>query len=180
MRPTNTVSVLGVLSYTGPILSGRHSNVYGIDMPSRVELVAYGRDNDEIARQLGADLVIYQTLPDLIHSVQQFNTELRRFDCSVFDGIYVTGHVDEKYLGNLEKLRNDNAKLKQISNMNGIANVNGTNGLTGANSNQEVIEAVEMDPGCSGPMNGADDTVGLFNSYSGTSSELDRNQVIGS
>ncbi|KAK0543978.1 amidophosphoribosyltransferase, partial [Tilletia horrida] len=51
----------------------RYSNVYGIDMPSRHELVAHGRSELEVAAYIQADLVIYQTLPDLIESVRQFN-----------------------------------------------------------------------------------------------------------
>ncbi|PAV23495.1 amidophosphoribosyltransferase [Pyrrhoderma noxium] len=90
----------------------RYSNVYGIDMPSRVELVAHDRDEEAIAKEIGADLVIFQTLPDLISAVRQFNPELSSFDCSVFTGEYVTGGIDEAYLQHLEKLRSDNAKSK--------------------------------------------------------------------
>jgi amidophosphoribosyltransferase len=87
-----------------------HSNVYGIDMPSRTELVGYGRDTESIASAIGADLVIFQTLPDLIASVRRFNPSITTFDCSVFDGEYVTGGVDEKYLTRLESLRADKSK----------------------------------------------------------------------
>ena len=73
----------------------RYSNVYGIDMPNRRELVAYNRDTDAIARAIGADLVIFQTLPDLVSSVRQFNPSITTFDCSVFTGEYVTGGVDD-------------------------------------------------------------------------------------
>ncbi|KAK0565981.1 amidophosphoribosyltransferase [Tilletia horrida] len=90
----------------------RHSNVYGIDMPSRHELVAHGRSEQEVANYIQADLVIYQTLPDLIESVRQFNPAIERFDCSVFDGNYVTGGVDTHYLEQLEGVRSENAKMK--------------------------------------------------------------------
>jgi amidophosphoribosyltransferase len=96
-------------SLDGPFL--RYSNVYGIDMPSRNELVAYHRESDQIAKVLGADLVIYQTLPDLIRSVQQFNPALTAFDCSVFTGEYVTGDIDEKYLAWVEENRAEKAML---------------------------------------------------------------------
>ncbi|CAD6890258.1 unnamed protein product [Tilletia controversa] len=90
----------------------RHSNVYGIDMPSRHELVAHGRSESEVASYIQADLVIYQTLPDLIESVRQFNPSIGRFDCSVFDGNYVTGGVDTQFLEQLEGVRSENAKIK--------------------------------------------------------------------
>ncbi|UZJ55489.1 hypothetical protein CBS101457_004809 [Exobasidium rhododendri] len=90
----------------------RFSNVYGIDMPSRHELVAHGRTEEEIAAHIQADLVIYQTLPDLIESVQQFNRSITNFDASVFNGVYSTGGVSIEYLEHLESLRSDNAKAK--------------------------------------------------------------------
>lgn len=62
----------------------RHSNVYGIDMPSPHELVAHNRTEAEVATEIGADLVIFQTLPDLIKSCQQFNPSIGEFECSVF------------------------------------------------------------------------------------------------
>jgi len=133
----------------------RYSNVYGIDMPSRVELVAHNRSLDAIAETIGADLVIFQTLPDLIEAVRQFNPSIPEFDCSVFTGEYVTGGVDEEYLSMLEKIRSDNAKSKtQTVEANGLAG--------GADM---VQERSELALGCSGPMNGADDTIGLHNSW---------------
>jgi amidophosphoribosyltransferase len=90
----------------------RYSNVYGIDMPSRAELVAYGRSEREVAHEIGADLVIYQKLDDLVESVRQLNRDIERFDCSVFTGDYVTGGVVDAYLTHLESLRADNVKGK--------------------------------------------------------------------
>jgi amidophosphoribosyltransferase len=71
----------------------RYPNVYGIDMPTRSELIANGRTEDEIARLIGADAVIYQDLDALISSVRSLNPSIQRFDCSCFDGVYVTGDV---------------------------------------------------------------------------------------
>ncbi len=89
-----------------------YPNVYGIDMPSRKELVAHDKNEDEIATAIGADLVIFQTLPDLVNSVRQLNLEISQFDCSVFTGEYVTGGVDEGYLAHIEGLRADNLRSK--------------------------------------------------------------------
>jgi len=83
----------------------RFPNVYGIDMPTRAELLATGRSDEEIAREIGADAVIYQDLPDLIAAVRQVNPRLTRFDASCFDGHYITGDVTEEYLLRLEGQR---------------------------------------------------------------------------
>ena len=151
--------------YLSNIIMGSYSNVYGIDMPSRVELVAHDRDEEAIAKEIGADLVIFQTLPDLISAVRQFNPELSSFDCSVFTGEYVTGGIDEAYLQHLEKLRSDNAKSKgQNGSLGGTEAKSESRNDTSSSGN--VGEATEAPLGCSGPMNGADDTVGLYNSWS--------------
>jgi len=84
----------------------RFPNVYGIDMPTRAELLANGRTDEEITRELGADAVIYQDLADLISAVRKVNPKLTRFDASCFDGCYVTGDVSEEYLARLEGQRN--------------------------------------------------------------------------
>lgn len=84
----------------------RYPNVYGIDMPTREELLANGRTDEEIAREIGADAVIYQDLADLIRAVQAVNPRLTSFDCSCFNGQYITGDVSAEYLANLEGQRN--------------------------------------------------------------------------
>lgn len=127
-------------------------------MPSRKELVAHGRDNDEIAAAIGADVVIFQTLPDLIDSVRQLRPAIADFDCSVFTGQYVTGGVDEEYLQHVESLRSDNNRLKAL-NLN-IRTVEGK-GNAGVDGSQEP----EVKTGASTPVNGSDDTVGLHNSW---------------
>ncbi|MGB2375241.1 MAG: amidophosphoribosyltransferase [Porticoccaceae bacterium] len=88
----------------------RYPNVYGIDMPSANELIAHGRSDDEVGQIIGADWIIYQDLEDLIASGTEGNPLVKRFDCSVFDGDYVTGDVDETYLNHIHATRNDDAK----------------------------------------------------------------------
>ncbi len=83
----------------------RFPNVYGIDMPTRRELLANGRSDAEIAAEIGADAVIYQDLDDLIAAVKSVNPHITRFDASCFDGVYVTGDVTEEYLARLEGQR---------------------------------------------------------------------------
>jgi amidophosphoribosyltransferase len=91
----------------------RYPNVYGIDMPSASELVAHGRDEDEICRLIGADWLVYQDLDDLIASSHEGNAAIKQFECSVFDGQYVTGDVDQGYLDRVEALRNDDAQARR-------------------------------------------------------------------
>lgn len=98
----------------------RYPNVYGIDMPAADELIAHGKTEEEVAQLLGADGLFYQTLPDLIDSVKYFNPQLKQFECSVFDGVYVTGDVDENYLKQLEKKRSENAKRADMMKKNDL------------------------------------------------------------
>lgn len=91
----------------------RYPNVYGIDMPAASEFVAHGRNEDEIAALIGADKLIYQDLEDLVDAVRQGNPAIEHFDCSCFNGVYVTGGVDEEYLKELENIRNDIARSEQ-------------------------------------------------------------------
>ena len=92
----------------------RFPNVYGIDMPSVDELVAHGRTDAEVGEMIGADRMIYQDLEDLIRSTQGGGSDIASFDCSVFDGNYVTGDIDDVYLAGLEALRNDDT-MKTIN-----------------------------------------------------------------
>ncbi|HEY9202009.1 MAG TPA: amidophosphoribosyltransferase [Gammaproteobacteria bacterium] len=88
----------------------RHPNVYGIDMPSPKEFVADNRTIEEITREIGADWLVYQDLEDLVKAVQYSNNNIKQFDCSCFNGEYITGDVDAAYLDHLEQLRSDASK----------------------------------------------------------------------
>jgi amidophosphoribosyltransferase len=88
----------------------RYQNIYGIDMASARELVAYNRSEQDIAAVLGADRLFYQDLQDLIGAVQKGNPRIHQFDCSCFTGEYVTGHVSAHYLARLERQRCDAAR----------------------------------------------------------------------
>ena len=88
----------------------RYPNVYGIDMPSASELIAAGKTDEEIEKAIGADWLIYQDLDDLVATASEGNPAIKKFECSVFNGEYITGDVDEIYLRRLENTRNDNAK----------------------------------------------------------------------
>lgn len=88
----------------------RYPNVYGIDMPAATELIAAGKTDEEVESQIGADWLIYQDLEDLIAAAAEGNPKIQRFECSVFNGEYITSDVDEMYLKRLELVRNDAAK----------------------------------------------------------------------
>jgi amidophosphoribosyltransferase len=94
----------------------RYPNVYGIDMPAASELVAAGRTEDEVARIIGADWLIYQDLGDLVQAVQHHDAAVTEFDASCFSGEYVTGDVTPEYLARLERERSDQAReLRRVS-----------------------------------------------------------------
>ena len=90
----------------------RHPNVYGIDMPSREELVAHGRTEQEIEALLGCDWLVYQDLADLEAAVAGPKFPGRKFDSSCFNGEYVTG-IDADYFERLRQQRSDEAKKKR-------------------------------------------------------------------
>ena len=90
----------------------RYPNVYGIDMASHEEFVAHNRSVEEITKIIGADWLVYQDLDDLIAAVQRGNEDIKTFDNSCFDGVYVTQDVDDAYFKRLFNKRNDVAKQK--------------------------------------------------------------------
>ena len=107
----------------------RFPNVYGIDMPSRSELIAANRDATQIAEAIGADAVFYQDLSDLIADVRACNPHIKRFDASCFDGDYVTGGVSAEYLAGIE--------------------ANRTEGETGGQNEHTALHANQLDLGFS-------------------------------
>ncbi|RLA15786.1 MAG: amidophosphoribosyltransferase [Gammaproteobacteria bacterium] len=98
----------------------RYPNVYGIDMPAAEELIAHDRTESEIANIIGADWLIYQDLDDLIDAVQKGNRAITEFDCSCFNGKYVTRTIDDDYLDKIRNIRNDAAKDNGDESLNVI------------------------------------------------------------
>ncbi|MFM2399569.1 MAG: amidophosphoribosyltransferase [Pseudomonadota bacterium] len=84
----------------------RWPNVYGIDMPTRSELIAARRTEEQVCREIGADALIFQDLDALKGSLRALNPALKDFDASCFDGRYVTGDVTPAYLEALEAAKN--------------------------------------------------------------------------
>ncbi|WP_334149405.1 amidophosphoribosyltransferase [Microbacterium sp.] len=79
----------------------RHPHVYGINMPSRQELIAHGRTIPEIAEVLGCDHLVYQEVEDLKAAITE-GSAITDLDMSCFDGRYVTGTVSDEYLAWVE------------------------------------------------------------------------------
>ncbi|CAG8524347.1 8481_t:CDS:10 [Diversispora eburnea] len=86
-----------------------------VQMARDAELVAYDRDVDSIAKEIGADMVIYQELEDLISSCRKFNSNISKFDCSVFNGCYVTSGITQEYLDKLENTLNSKSHATAAS-----------------------------------------------------------------
>ncbi len=96
----------------------RYPNVYGIDMPTRHELIATDRNNEEICHEIGADELVFQDLDALSHAVAKLSTSLKHFETSCFDGEYITGDVTPDYLRMLELQRSSGAaSARSRSNM---------------------------------------------------------------
>ena len=83
----------------------RYPNVYGIDMPTKSELVAHGRSIDEIRQIIGCDALIYQDVDAMKKAIGSLNPTLAGFDASCFDGVYVTGDVTSDDIVRLNEKR---------------------------------------------------------------------------
>ena len=77
----------------------RYANVYGINIPTTQELVANNRSNNEIAEILGADMVFYNSLEDVIDCCINNSSHCspKEFETSCFNGEYITGNISSSY-----------------------------------------------------------------------------------
>ena len=82
-------------------------------MPAVSELMASRKNEDEMAKTIGADWLVYQTLEDLIEAVTYEETGIKAFEASCFSGEYITNDITEHYLNIVELKRNDAAKAEQ-------------------------------------------------------------------
>lgn len=85
----------------------RFPNVYGIDMPTRQELIATNRTDKEICREIGADYLVYQDLDALKQAITQIDPHIGNFETSCFDGQYIAGNITQEYLHRIESQRNN-------------------------------------------------------------------------
>lgn len=77
-------------------------HVYGINMPTRAELIAHGRSIDQIAAELAADHLVYQTVDGMNRAILDGQTAVKELEESCFTGEYLAGNVDEEYLSWVE------------------------------------------------------------------------------
>ena len=97
----------------------RYPNVYGIDMPAASELVAAGRTEEEVAKAIGADRLIYQDIEELVRACLHHDSQVHEFDTSCFSGEYVTGDVTPAYLAKLQEERSDLARERRRQSRKG-------------------------------------------------------------
>jgi amidophosphoribosyltransferase len=88
-------------------------NVYGIDMPTRSELIAHGRSVEEVCREITADALVYQDLDALKRSISDANPALQNFEASCFDGNYITGDISRDYLDHIETVRGNSKPVNE-------------------------------------------------------------------
>jgi amidophosphoribosyltransferase len=136
----------------------RYPNIYGIDLPSQKELIAFGRTETEIADKIGCEWVVYQDQADLEEAVRmavpaslssnattvQPKKHFDGFDCSTFDGVYVTGQrMGDEYFTKLHSLRNDTAKTSRES-MRALRSPSTIGGTDSPRMPKKVFDQVEV------------------------------------
>ena len=101
----------------------RYPNVYGIDMPSRNELIAHEKTEQQICTEIGADALIYQDVEDLIAAAKRGNPAIENFETSVFTGDYVTKDINLEFLAKIDAERNDLAKQSSAENNSSVVDL---------------------------------------------------------
>jgi len=91
----------------------RFPNVYGIDMPTREELIAHGRSIEEIRQYIGADALIYQDVDSMKRVVGALNPAVQGFEASCFDGAYITGDVSAEEFESIAQQRRTQAEEEE-------------------------------------------------------------------
>ena len=100
----------------------RFPNVYGIDMPTNSELVAYNRSVEEVRAIIGCDALIYQDVDAMKKAIGSLNLAIKDFDASCFDGVYVTGDVGVADIARLSAARVSGQEDEQDSSRLALPN----------------------------------------------------------
>ncbi|EON66439.1 amidophosphoribosyltransferase [Coniosporium apollinis CBS 100218] len=120
-----------------------NAHIYGIDLASSSELIAHHRSSKDIATLIGADAVIYQTLPDLKAACADLSPrdpKTQEFEVGVFCGKYVTP-VDDGYFEHLERVRGETRKMKMVESAKEAV----LQGVAGEEEMRMAIKGVEVD-----------------------------------
>ena len=84
----------------------RYPDLYGIDLPTREEYIAHNRSEEEVRAEIGADVLVYQGLEDLVEAViRRGQLQFRRPHTAFFDGKYPTEDVTDGVLDAVEQRR---------------------------------------------------------------------------
>jgi len=139
----------------------RYPNIYGIDIPTREELIAYNRDEEAISKIIGCDWIVYQDLKDLEDSVSECCSPekevIYNFDTSCFSGKYVTGEsIGDKYFERISMLRNDDAKQKRENGGNGDRKSQSSHNGCESVSNDKRLSTIPKNHSCESLSNKAD------------------------
>jgi amidophosphoribosyltransferase len=140
----------------------RYPNIYGIDIPTQRELIAYDRNEAEIAAKIGCDWVVYQDLQDLKDSITEVapvGKKIEQFDTSCFSGEYVTGQkVGDAYFQRLHNLRNDSAQheKRKLDDVSGGDDYGNSNSRPRPEQSNNGCESMSNDKRRSAPSKGDD------------------------
>jgi amidophosphoribosyltransferase len=104
----------------------RFPNVYGIDMPTKQELVAHGRSIEEVRCLIGADALIYQDVDAMKRVVRALNPRIAEFEASCFDGRYITGDISVEEFASMESQRRSQPEEEEASLRSRLALANPT------------------------------------------------------
>ena len=83
----------------------RHPCVYGIDMSTRQELIARGKEISEIRDWIGADNLVYANLDDVVEAAWVGNPKIRNFCHACFSGDYPTNDITPEMFTEIERER---------------------------------------------------------------------------
>ncbi|XVJ70550.1 MAG: amidophosphoribosyltransferase [Rhizobacter sp.] len=99
----------------------RFPNVYGIDMPTKAELIAHDRSMEEIRQFIGADALVYQDVDAMKKVVGALNAKVAGFEASCFDGHYVTGDVSAEDFASMAAQRSKQGDEEDNNNRTRLA-----------------------------------------------------------
>jgi len=89
---------------------------YGVDMPTKSELIGSRLSVDEIESFMGVDALLYQTIEDLVEAVTRKGDHNIDHPCvACLSGEYITNDVDEKKMQEMEEARAADRQNRTLS-----------------------------------------------------------------